>query len=274
MSVHALSRASLTTGVRSLQVSATLWFIVAVTGQWLFVAYLFVYYGSRPAGGGLAALSETPLRGGYVSGDAVGNVAVASHVLLAILIHGGGPLQLVPAIRTRAPVFHHWTGRVFLVAVVLNSISGLYMNWVRGIGGGALDVASNTVVALFVFAFAAQALRHAMARESGAHRRWAVRLFLAASAVWFVRVGVYGSVFLADQLEIDFGVISSQVFAVMNVAKLLVPLGLLELYFWAQRRAGSIGRIVVASVLVTATAVMGLGIYAVTTLRWLPRMLG
>ena len=78
----------------------------------------------------------------------------------------------------------------------------------------------------------------------------------------------------ADQLEIDFGAISSQVFAVMNVAKLLVPLGLLELYFWAQRRAGSIGRIVVASVLVTATAVMGLGIYAVTTLRWLPRMLG
>ncbi len=272
--VGAQGRASLTTGVRSLQVSAMLWFIVAVTGQWFFVAYLLVYYGARLAGGGLAALSETTLRGGYVPGAAVGNVAVASHVLLAILIQGGGPLQLVPAIRKRAPVFHHWTGRIFLVAVVLNAISGLYMNWVRGIGGGALDVASNTVVALFVFAFAAQALRHAMAREIGAHRRWALRLFLVSSAVWFVRVGVYGSVFLADQFGIDFGTISSQVFAVMNVAKLLVPLGLLELYFWAQRRAGSIGRIAVASVLVTATAVMGLGIYAVTTLRWLPRMLG
>ncbi len=180
----------------------------------------------------------------------------------------------MPAIRKRAPVFYHWTGRLFLVAVVLNAISGLYMNWVRRISGGALDVASNTVIALFVFTFAAQALRHAMAREIGAHRRWALRLFLVASAVWFVRVGVFGSVFVADQFGIDFGTISSQVFAVMNVAKLLVPLGLLELYFWAQRRAGPIGRIVVASVLVTATAVMGLGIYAVTTLRWLPRMLG
>jgi hypothetical protein len=180
----------------------------------------------------------------------------------------------VPAIRKRSPAFHHWTGRAFLIAVVLTSTSGLYMNWGRGIGGGALDVASNTVVAGLVFAFAAVGLRHAMARRIDAHRRWALRLFLVASAVWFVRVGVYGSVFLAEQFEIDFGAISSQVFGVMHIAKLVVPLGLLELYFWAQRRAGSTGRIAVASVLAAATAAMGLGIYAVTSLRWLPRVLG
>jgi len=257
-----------------LKVSAVLWFIVAVMGQWFFVAYLLVYYGARLAGGGITALSETHLKGGYLAGDTFGNFAVASHVLLGILIHGGGPLQLIPWIRKRAPAFHHWTGRTFLVAVVLNSISGLYMNWVRGMSGGALDVASNTATAGLVFTIAAITLRYAMARQIGAHRRWALRLFLVGSAVWFVRVGVYGAVFLADQFEIDFGTISSQVFAVMNVAKLLVPLGLLEFYFWAQKRAGSTGRIVLASVLIAATAAMGLGIYAVTTLTWLPRMLG
>ena len=58
----------------------------------------------------------------------------------------------------------------------------------------------------------------------------------------------------------------------MNFARILVPLALLELYFWARERAGRRGRIVVASTLLAATLVMALGIYAVTTLRWLPRM--
>ena len=263
----------LTTGVPALRFSARLWFIVAVLGQWLFVFYVVFYYGGRLASGGLVAMSETHLRGGYVAGDGVGNVAVASHVLLAILIQGGGGLQLVSGIRKRAPRLHHWTGRVFLVAVLLNSISGLYMNWVRGINGGTFDAVSNTVTAALIFLFPPLALRHAMAGRSDGHRRWALRLFLVANAVWFVRVGVYGSVYVADQLNIDFGGIASQVFVVMNIAKLLVPLGLLELYFWAQRRASSTGRMVVASVLVAATLVMGLGVYAVTTLRWLPRVL-
>jgi hypothetical protein len=253
-----------------LKASAALWFVVAAVGQWLFVYYVVGLYVVRFAAHGLAGLSKTPLTGGYVAGDSVGNIAAASHVLLAILIHGGGPLQFVPQIRKRAPAFHRWNGRTFLVAATLSSISGLYLHWVRGAGQGWLDVAGNTVTSGFIFIFAAMTLRHAMARNIDVHRRWAFRLFIAASAVWFMRVGWYGSELLARVFDIDFQAISSKVFVFMNVAKILVPLGVLEVYFWAQRGAGTNGRIAVAALMFVMVMLTAIGAYAVTTIRWLP----
>jgi hypothetical protein len=257
-----------------LRASAALWFIAAAAGQWLFVYYVVGYYGVRFAADGLAGLSGTPLTGGYIAGDTVGNIAVAAHVLLTIVIHGGGPLQLVPQIRRRVPAFHHWNGRAFLVAAIASSLSGLYMHWVRSTGQGWLDVAGNTVTSGLIFVFAGMALRHAMARNINVHRRWALRLFLAASAVWFMRVGWYGSQFLARVFDIEFRQISSQVFVFMNVAKVLIPLGVLELYFWAQSRAGANGRIAVAALVFVMAVLTAVGSYAVTTMRWLPALNG
>jgi hypothetical protein len=276
MSVAAITSGSSRTalGLDPLKASAALWFMVAAVGQWLFVYYVIGYYGVRLAANGLAGLTGTPLTGGYVAGDAVGNVAAASHVLLAILIHGGGPLQLIPQIRRRAPAFHRWNGRAFLVAAIVSSVSGLYMHWVRSIGQGWLDVAGNTVTSALIFIFAALALRAAMARNISAHRRWALRLFFAASAVWFMRVGWYGSKFSASVFAIDFKEISSVVFLFMNAAKILLPLAVLELYFWAQDRAGAHGRIAVASLVLVMAVLTAVGSYAVTTIRWLPTIHG
>lgn len=257
-----------------LKVSAALWFMVAAAGQWLFVYYVVSYYGVRLAANGLAGLSGTPLSGGYIAGDTVGNIAAAAHVLLAIVIHGGGPLQLIPQIRKRVPVFHRWNGRAFVVAAIVSSLSGLYMHWIRSTGQGWLDVAGNTATSGLIFVFAGMALRHAIARNISVHRRWALRLFIAASAVWFMRVGWYGSEFLARVFDIEFRTISSEVFVFMNVAKLLVPLGVLELYFWAQRQAGANERMAVAALVLVMAVLTALGSYAVTTMRWLPALHG
>jgi hypothetical protein len=272
--VIASGAARTTLNVDPLKASAAFWFIVAAAGQWLFVYYVIGYYGVRFAADGLAGLKGTPLSGGYIAGDVLGNVAAAAHVLLAIVIHGGGPLQLVPQIRRRAPAFHRWNGRAFLVAAIVSSLSGLYMHWVRSTGQGWLDVAGNTVTSALIFIFAAMALRHAMARNINVHRRWALRLFIAASAVWFMRVGWYGSEFLARMFDIDFKEISSEVFLFMNAAKIIVPLGVLELYFWAQTRAGANGRNAVAALLLVMAALTAVGSYAVATMRWLPTIHG
>jgi len=250
--------------------SAEIWFVVAAIGQWLFVYYVVAYYCVRFAANGLAGLVGTPLSGGYIAGDTVGNIAAAAHVLLAIVIHGGGPLQLIPWIRTTAPAFHRWNGRAFLAAALASSFSGLYLHWVRSTGQGWLDVAGNTVTSALICVFAAMALRHALAGNISVHRRWALRLIMAASAVWFMRVGWYGSRFVARVFAIDFETISSEVFVFMNVAKVVVPLGVLELYLWAQRRAGATSQIAVAVLVVLMALVTAVGSYAVTTLRWLP----
>lgn len=250
-----------------LKASAALWFIVAAAGQWLFAFYVVVVFGVRVAADGLAGLSQVRLMHGYVAGDTIGNIASTVHILLAIAIHGGGPLQLVPWVRTHAPKFHRWNGRAFLVAALVSTLLGLYLQWVRGATQGAADTGGNTVASILILIFAVLALRHARARRFDVHRRWALRLLLVVSAVWFIRLGSYGSQLLEHAFGIRF---APAYYELLNAAKLVLPLGVLELYFWARRDAGTRGRIAVASVLAAATVLTAVGICGAATLKWLP----
>ena len=252
-----------------LKASAALWFMVAAAGQWLFAYYVVAFYGVRVAADGLAGLAQAPLMHGYVAGDTAGNIASTVHILLAIVIHGGGPLQFVPQIRKHAPTFHRWNGRAFLIAAIASSVFGLYLQWVLDASQGPADIGSNTVTSALIFVFAALALRNAMARNIDVHRRWALRLFLVASAVWFIRLGSYGSQLLERVFDVQF---PSAVDTSMYAAKLLVPLGVLELYFWAQRRAGTT-RMAVAALLLLMTVLTAVGIYGAATIKWLPAIL-
>ena len=254
-----------------LKASAALWFIVAAAGQWLFAYYVVVVFGVRVAADGWAGLSQVRLMHGYVAGDTPGNIASTVHILLAIAIHGGGPLQLVPWIRKHAPTFHRWNGRALLVAAIVATLFGLYLQWARDASQGPADTGGNTVASVLMFMFAALALRHARARNFDAHRRWALRLFLVVSAVWFIRLGSYGSQLLEHAFDIRF---APAYYESLNAAKLLAPLGVLELYFWAQRGAGARGRIAAATALVAATVLTAVGIYGAATIKWLPAIRG
>ena len=254
-----------------LKASAALWFIVAAAGQWLFACYVVVVFGTRVLADGPAGLSQFRLLHGYVAGDTLGNIASTAHILLAILIHGGGPLQLIPKIRTVAPAFHRWNGRAFLVAVFVSTLLGLFLEWGRDAYLGLADIGGNAFASLLIFIFAALALRHALARNIDVHRRWALRLFLVASAVWFIRLGSYGSRLLEQAFDIRF---AEAYYESWNAAKILVPLGALELYFWAQRSAALRGRTVVAAMLVVMTVLTAVGIYGAATIKWLPAMRG
>lgn len=255
--------------MRTLKASAASWFAVAAAGQWLFACYVVVVFGARVFTDGFAGLSKIRLMHGYVAGDTLGNIASTAHILLAIVIHGGGPLQFVPGIRNRAPAFHRWNGRAFLVAAIVSTLFGLYLQWVRGATQGPADTGGNTVASILIFVFAALALRHARARNFDVHRRWALRLFLVASAVWFIRLGSYGSQFLEHAFALHF---APAYYESMNALKILVPLGMLELYFWARSRAAAGGRIAVATLIVAMTVLTAVGIYGAATIKWLPAM--
>jgi hypothetical protein len=260
---------------RFLSATATLWFGVAIVGQWLFALYVLGLYGARLMASGLPGLGDTHLSNSYVAGDSLGNVAVAAHVLIAIVIHGAGPLQFIPQIRRSMPKVHHWTGRAFLLAAVTGGFTGLYMIWVRGTGGtGLLNNLSNTIATGLIVLFASLALRNALARNIVAHRRWALRLLLVASAVWFARLGIWGTGAVAPVLGIEFRPIMMPVVAIMDVLKLAVPLAICELFLWAQVRAGPNGKVATAVVLLAATVATAIGIYGAATLVWWPRAYG
>ena len=75
---------------RLLRLSGKIWFIITVMGQWLFAAYVAIFYGGTAMMGNSSAWNDA-LPTGIEKGDPVGNFALAGHLLLAVFITIGGP---------------------------------------------------------------------------------------------------------------------------------------------------------------------------------------
>ncbi len=265
--VHVVS-----SGDRPLQLAANFWFITAVFGQWLFASYLMLFYGGTAARGELHLWKEK-LTHGYVPGDSVGNTAVVAHLLVAAMIMLLGSLQLIPQIRTRLPVFHRWSGRLYLLAVVATSIAGLYMLFVHGTVGGLVLQVAQSLDALLILVFAGIALRAAMQRDFKAHRRWALRLFMVVSAVWFFRVGLMlWLVIHQAPVGFDPNTFTGPFVTFIAFAQYVIPLLVLECYFRAQDSASARAKIALSAVLVILTLAMAMGIFGAWMGLWLPNL--
>lgn len=261
---------------RVLRASAATWFVTAAIGMWAFVFYITAYYLLPALRGGLEAWDDSFLPNGYVEGDPLGNFVVAIHLFLAVVVIGGGTLQLAPQIRNRFPAFHRGLGRTYLGCAVLVSLSGLYMVWVRKdiVGDLAMHFAVS-LNAVLVLAFAALVLRYARARRIDVHRRWALRLFLAANGPWFLRIGYqFYNCLRNGSIRFDTTVFSTDIFVYLNFAQYLVPLAILELYFLAQTHAGTNGKLAMAAVLLVATSLTATGVFAATFGMWFPQVIG
>lgn len=247
----------------ALNVAAGLWFVVALAGQWAFFYYIAAFYGGSAVSGDfevwnrLAALGRTP----YVAGDTAGNLTFLSHALAAGIIAFGGALQLFPQIRARAPAFHRWNGRLYLLTVTGLSLSGFYLVWVRGTSPSTLDGFSTTFNGVLILTFAALALRSAMARDIAVHRRWALRLYLVSNAQWFLRVGLfaYFVVNMALGNKVGFG---DPFIKFWTFGCYLVPFAVAELYLRAKDSGSPLAKIAVAGGLVALTVLMGAGVFA------------
>ncbi len=251
------------------------WFITMLVGQWIFVYYILVYYGGLTLDSGLAGFGESHLPGGYVPGDTIGNVAVVSHVLLAILIHGGGPLQLVPQVRARFPRFHRWNGRLFVGTAILVSLAGLYMTWIRGGGstiGDTTQHVGTSISGVLVLVFAWFAVASARGRDFKSHRQWALRLFMVVSTVWFSRLLLWGWVMLTGGVGVDWETFTGPALSIIYFAQWVLPLLVLELYFSASGKATAGQKAVMAFCLAIAVVLMIIGIVGATQIIWLPRM--
>lgn len=257
---------------RILAASATLWFVVVAVGQWIFVCYVAAYYLPVLVKNGLSGLGATTLPEGYVAGDTIGNLAIAFHVLVAIIIIGGGPLQLISQIRSRFPTFHHYLGRIYMTTAVLTSIAGLYVVWTRGVPGGMVGHIGISLDAVLIIAFAAIAIRFAMARQIHQHRRWAMRLFMVVSAVWFFRIGLMFWFITTGGIGIDSETFEGPFLSFMYFGQMALPLLILEIYFWAQDHKYAKPKFVAAFVVLLATGVTAIGSFAATIGMWLPRL--
>lgn len=255
----------------ALKIAARFWFLVAVAGQWVFVGYVIAFYGGSAVRGDLNAWNKV-LTNGYTPGNTMGNAAVAAHLLLAVLIMVGGPLQLIPQVRRSAPAFHRWTGRLYMPAVVMTSIAGLYMVWSRG-RSGVVQNLGISLDAILILAFAALALRYAVKRDITTHRRWAFRLFMVVNAGWFFRIGLMEWIFL-NRGPIGFNpdTFTGPFLNFLSFADYLLPLAILEIYLRTRDSANVGSRFAMAAALGVLTVAMGIGIFAASMVMWLPRI--
>ncbi|MGB3626945.1 MAG: DUF2306 domain-containing protein [Henriciella sp.] len=256
--------------LRLLKLSGALWFVIAVIGQAAFAAYILGFYGVSTVEGDFERMDGRVFHG-FINGDLLGNSLFLSHVLLAFIITFGAPFQLVPQIRNRFRTFHRWNGRLFLLVSLVISTGALVLVFHRGVIGGAVVATGNTINAICILVCAAMTLRFALKRRFADHQRWAMRLFIAASGVWFFRLGfgfwagVTGGTMPGSAMDL-----TGPFDRFLGIGHAIIPLLVLELYLLARDRGSSTARYAMAGGMVTVSAATALGIFMAAQIFWLP----
>lgn len=257
---------------RLLNASAQLWFIIAVLGMWIFAFYVASFYGGAAIDGDFMKWNRV-LPHGYVEGQNMGNLAVAIHLLLAVIVMVGGPMQFVPQLRKYAPTFHRWNGRFYISAAFIISLSGVYMVISKGTISGLIGDISVSINGVLIMSFAYLAIRNAIKRNIEAHRRWALRLFLAMAGVWFFRIGLMFWLFInKGPVGFDPETFRGPFLVFLGFGQYVIPLVVLELYFLAQKKKNKTTQTLMSFGLLLLTGATAVGIFAATMGMWLPRI--
>jgi len=255
----------------ALNAAVRFWFVVTVLGQLLFAFAVASFYGLTALRGDYHGWSKF-ITHGLVHGDTMGNFAIVMHITAAVAIMSSGAVQLVPGVRNRYPRFHRWNGRLYMLSAVLVSYDGVYMTWFRGTTvGDVWQHLGGTLNAVLIWLFAGLALHYALARNFRTHRRWALRLFLAVSAAWFFRISFFLTMLIfKEPIGFDPTTFRGPLLTIMSFAQYLVPLAILELYFFVQDHPTALRRMATSALLFVLTLGMCAGLFAVTMAIWIP----
>ena len=209
--------------------AAGLWYLMAALGQLAFLLFILLFYYSSVLSGNFSAWDTKPNIEGFTAGDTGGNIMFALHVLAAAVMTAGGLLQLLPALRQKWPKVHRWNGRLFMVTALTLAIGGLWLVWWRGTYLNLVGAFGISFNALLIISFAFMAWRTAVNKKFAEHRRWALRLFIIANAVWFMRLGYMiwgigtGGAGIGDAMDGPFDYF-------LAFGNSLVPLVIMEVY--------------------------------------------
>ncbi|MBZ5509065.1 MAG: DUF2306 domain-containing protein [Acidobacteriia bacterium] len=255
------------------------WWVAAVVGQWAFAAYMMAVYNGSTLTGNLQDWNKVfIIRGGWIAGDTVGNLSFGVHTLLGAILTFGGALQLVRQIRARAMSFHRWAGRVFMVTALVTSVTGIHMKWIRGWEfilsdpGYKIDAYGHTLDGVLIIIFAILAWRTARGHEIAAHRRWALRAYIAANGQWFLRIGVFSWILLwgGRPVGINTETFHGPFIVFWDFASVLLPLAVLEIYMRVKESRGPGRKFAMSSGLVASGLLVLLGTAGIGVALWAP----
>lgn len=268
------SSRSLTKGLGALRGAAMAWWAAALAGHMVFGAYILAAYGAAMLHGDMVAWNRVwPT--GYVSTKPIGNFIVVTHVLLASVVAICGPLQLIPALRRRAPRFHRWNGRIYSTTALIVGLAGLAMLASNRGFVGASQNGSVAINGILLVICAVMAWRCARARAFVEHRMWALRLFVLAAGVWFFRIGLAAWIAINNGIVgFDPATMQGPALWTLALAEWMVPLAVIEAYLRVEAAPHAMGRYMVGALLLVLAFAMGYGIYRAAVGMWLPAIIG
>lgn len=249
--------------------SGKVWFAIAGVGQLAFIGFILAYYGVRTAMGDYAGWNDKPLIDGHIEGDIGGNIIFAAHTLIAALMTLTGLFQLLPSMRRRVPRLHRLSGRIFLVTACFLALSGIGLAVFRGTYLSVVSAVAICINGVLILAFAAPTLCYAMQRKIAQHQLWAMRLFLAANGVWFLRVGLMGWAVLSQGTGMN-RTLSGPADIVLVFGCYLIPLGVYELYRRAAQSTSMVLTYAATGVVGVASVFTALGVFGTISFMWLP----
>lgn len=104
-----------------------------------------------------------------------------------------GPFQFLSIIRKKAPVFHRWMGRAYLIFIAVGSV-GAFMLAMNPMGGAVTRFAFFALALLWV-STSGMALWRVLRRDFESHRRWMIRSYALTYAAVTLRVGIPALIF-------------------------------------------------------------------------------
>lgn len=255
---------------KALSFAGAVWFTAVAIGQLAFVLYIAAFYYVSTFQGDFERMDGRVIHG-FISGDVLGNALFLSHVLLAFWITASGPLQFIPQVRNRFRTFHRWNGRFYLTVALLTSSGALLLTYLRPHFGSFALLVVNTADGVLIIAFGCLALRAALMRRFDDHRRWALRMFVVVSGVWFFRLG-YGFYFFitAGKMPGSHNLAGPADIAVASTW--VVALAGLEVYLFAQRRSSGTLKLAAAAMAIAAAGIVLVSSYSAAQMFWLPTL--
>lgn len=258
--------------IRFLNNSVNIWFTIVILGQFIFALYILGLYGVNGIAGDFEKWN-TATPHGYEKKDLYGNLFFGIHMLLAAIITIGGPIQLIKKIRNRFPKFHRINGRIYISSAFLISFAGLYLTWIRGSVGGLTGAIFITINGILIFICAFFTVKKAMAYKLKEHRKWAIRLFLAMSGVWFFRV--FLMLWLAinkGPVGFDMKTFEGPALNILYTLCYIVPVMAIELYFRTKDSNNSKAKWALSTFVLVLSCCIAVGSFAATMGMWLPRI--
>lgn len=118
-------------------------------------------------------------------------LAFLLHISFAPVALAIGAVQFFPSVRRRKAL-HRWLGRGYGVAILISGIAGIFV--ALNAAGGLSAQLGFSVLALAWLFVTANAIRHAIARRIGMHRRWMIYSFALTFAGVTLRLYLLGFV--------------------------------------------------------------------------------